>query len=229
MKNVKNENELTDGNLYELNDMLKLSCGDCAGCFACCVGMGNSIVLTPYDVFEIERNLEITFEQLMQEKIELGVSDGMILPNLKMVGKEEKCGFLNEEGRCTIHTFRPGICRLFPLGRPYEENHISYIYLEEACLKQNRTKVKIKKWLEIPQIERNEAFLLEWHKLKKRVIALIKRVQDETMARELNMYLLNLFYVNPYDRNGEFYVQFEERKNMAEKLLFQLEKKEFEE
>lgn len=246
MINARNENEQTDGNLYELNDMLKLSCQDCAGCFACCEGMGSSVVLTPYDVFELERNLGVTFEQLMQEKIELGISDGMILPNLKMAGEREVCGFLNEEGRCSIHTFRPGICRLFPLGRQYGESKINYIFLEHACPKPNKTKVKIKKWLGIPDIEQNENFLLNWHKLKKQAIELMartreqrlhtqeqsertqeqKREQEDSMVKELNMYLLNLFYVNPYDVNRDFYLQFEERRNTAEKLLCQLAKQE---
>lgn len=226
MKNVRNENEQTDGNLYELNDMLKLSCQDCAGCFACCEGMGNSVVLTPYDVFELERNLGVTFEQLMQEKIELAVSDGMILPNLKMAGEQERCGFLNEEGRCSIHAFRPGICRLFPLGRQYGGNEIHYIFLEHACPKPNKTKIKIKKWLGIPDIEQNETFLLNWHKLKKQVMELLEQTKDDTMAKELNMYLLNLFYVSPYDVKQDFYLQFASRKNVAEKLISQLAKQE---
>lgn len=226
MKNVHNENMQTDRNLYELNDMLKLSCQDCAGCFSCCVGMGNSVVLTPYDVFELEKNLEVTFEQLMSEKLELGISDGMILPNLKMTGEGEHCGFLNKEGRCSIHAFRPGICRLFPLGRQYGENEISYIFLEHACPKPNKTKVKIKKWLGIANIEQNEAFLLNWHKLKKQAIELIERAKEDTMAKELNMYLLNLFFVQPYDTAQDFYVQFEVRRNTAEKLLCQLAKQE---
>lgn len=226
MKNVRNENEQTDGNLYELNDMLKLSCQDCAGCFACCEGMGNSVVLTPYDVFELERNLGVTFEQLMQEKIELAVSDGMILPNLKMAGEQERCGFLNEEGRCSIHAFRPGICRLFPLGRQYGENEIHYIFLEHACPKPNKTKIKIKKWLGIPDIEQNETFLLNWHRLKKQVMELLEQTKDDTMAKELNMYLLNLFYVSPYDVKQDFYLQFAARKNVAEKLISQLAKQE---
>lgn len=226
MKNVRNENEQTDGNLYELNDMLKLSCQDCAGCFACCEGMGNSVVLTPYDVFELERNLGVTFEQLMQEKIELAVSDGMILPNLKMAGEQERCGFLNEEGRCSIHAFRPGICRLFPLGRQYGGNEIHYIFLEHACPKPNKTKIKIKKWLGIPDIEQNETFLLNWHRLKKQVMELLEQTKDDAMAKELNMYLLNLFYVNPYDVKQDFYLQFEARKSVAEKLISQLAKQE---
>ncbi len=186
--------------------------------------MGNSVVLTPYDVFELERNLGMNFEQLMQEKIELSINDGMILPNLKMAGEGECCVFLNEEGRCSIHTFRPGICRLFPLGRQYGESKISYIFLEHACPKPNKTKVKIKKWLGIPDIEQNENFLLNWYKLKKQAIELIERAKEDTMAKELNMYLLNLFFVQPYDTKQDFYSQFEVRRSMAEKLLCQLAK-----
>ena len=32
-----------------------------------------------------------------------------------MAEDSESCTFLDENGRCSIHPFRPGICRLFPL------------------------------------------------------------------------------------------------------------------
>jgi hypothetical protein len=36
--------EISDGRLYELNDMVKADCQDCKGCFDCCTGMGDSVV-----------------------------------------------------------------------------------------------------------------------------------------------------------------------------------------
>lgn len=48
----------------------------------------------------------------------------------------------------------PGICRLFPLGRIYEENGFKYFIQVHECKKQERGKVKIKKWLEL-QIRRD--------------------------------------------------------------------------
>ena len=109
-----------DMKLYDLNDMVKAGCRDCQGCCDCCCGMGQSIVLDPYDIWQLETNLKETFAGLLKEKLELHVEEGLILPNLKMQGVKERCGFLNEEGRCGIHAFRPGLCRLFPLGRNYE-------------------------------------------------------------------------------------------------------------
>ena len=42
--------EISDGRLYELNDMVKADCQDCAGCHDCCEGMGDSVVLDPMDI-----------------------------------------------------------------------------------------------------------------------------------------------------------------------------------
>ena len=42
--------EISDGKLYEANDMVKADCQDCAGCHDCCEGMGDSVVLDPLDV-----------------------------------------------------------------------------------------------------------------------------------------------------------------------------------
>ena len=39
--------DISDGNLYTANDMVKADCQDCKGCSACCRGMGDSIVLDP--------------------------------------------------------------------------------------------------------------------------------------------------------------------------------------
>ena len=110
-RNVRLE-DISDGKLYTANDLVKADCHDCEGCSACCRGMA-SIVLDPYDVWQLCMGLGKTFQGLMEEHIELQVVDGGILPKLKMAGEEESCTFLDENGRCSIHLFRPGICRLF--------------------------------------------------------------------------------------------------------------------
>ena len=80
----ENLTRVSDGKLYELHDMVKVGCHDCAGCSLCCQDMGNSITLDPYDAFRLTRGLQQTFEQLLTGPVELHVEDGLILPNLKM-------------------------------------------------------------------------------------------------------------------------------------------------
>ena len=43
--------------LYTSNDMVKVGCSDCAGCSACCHGMGETIVLDPYDIWQLTSHL----------------------------------------------------------------------------------------------------------------------------------------------------------------------------
>ena len=143
-RNVSLE-EISDGRLYDENDMVKAGCNECRGCSACCKGMGDSIILDPLDVCRLMQGLDCDFQALLDSCLELGVVDGVILPHLRMAGKEEKCSFLNQEGRCSIHPFRPGICRLFPLGRYYENGSFRYFLQNKECEKSNRTKVKVSK------------------------------------------------------------------------------------
>lgn len=211
MKREVNLNDISDGKLYGLNDLVKADCNDCEGCFACCQGMGTSIQLDPLDIYNLIINLDCSFEELLNVKIELNVVDGIILPNLKMDGLSEKCSFLSEEGRCKIHAFRPGICRLFPLGRYYENHSFQYFLQVHECKKQNRTKVKVRKWIDTPDLKNYESFVVDWHYFLLDVQSYITTLQDVQKIKEINMILLNQFYIKPYDKNCDFYLQFNAR------------------
>lgn len=200
--------------LYSGNDMAKLGCNECAGCSACCRGMGQSIVLDPYDIYKIKTATGQDFAQLMQESIEMHVESGLILPSLKMQGQAETCGFLNRDGRCSIHAARPGLCRLFPLGRHYDENGLHYFMLEDACQVQTRTKVKIKKWLGVGNLAAYERFLIVWHDLRREIQEKINMQQSDAYTREMNVKLLEIFYQKSYDVSMDFYPQFEERRSL---------------
>ncbi len=212
-------NEISDGKIYTDNDMVRVACRDCEGCHACCEKMGESIVLDPLDVWRILAATGKSFEELLQKEIELHVVDGLILPNLAMVGKAEQCAFLNEAGRCSIHSNRPGLCRAFPLGRIYEENGIRYFLQPDACQKTERTKVKISKWLDTPEGKKNEQFLLSWHKLRRTMEEQIQREQSEQTVKTMNMFLLNLFFITPYNTATDFYEQFALRMEQAKAIL----------
>ena len=203
--------EISDGKRYEANDMVRVDCGGCQGCFSCCEGMGTSVILDPYDVRELTKGLSLTFEQLLNSVLELNVVDGLVLPNIKMAGEKEQCGFLNDEGRCAIHPFRPGFCRLFPLGRIYADNRFWYFLQTKECRRQNRGKVKVKKWMGIPQFSRYEWFVFAWHKFLKKQQEQIKEEPDGEWARMVCMRLLKDFYLQPFADDRDFYEEFAAR------------------
>ena len=209
--------EISDGKLYSSNDLVKADCGDCEGCHDCCWGMGESIVLDPLDVNRLSAGLGKTFEELLGKYLELNVVDGLILPNLKMQGAKEQCSFLTEEGRCSIHTIRPGICRLFPLGRFYENGSFQYFLQVHECRKENRAKIKIKKWIDMTDVKRYEKFINDWHYFMKDMEKHV--AQGFEYARTISMYILKQFYYQAYDEKEDFYQQFERRLDEAKQVF----------
>lgn len=210
---------VSDGRLYRQSDMAKVGCNDCKGCSDCCRGMGSSIVLDPYDCFMLCKNLGESFESLLSYAIELQVVDGIILPNLKMADKTDACAFLNEQGRCGIHSFRPGFCRMFPLGRIYENQSFQYFLQVHECAMEPKSKVKINKWIGTPDIRRYETFVTDWHYFLKKVEEILKHFEDEASLKNITMYLLKTFYLMPYDESQDFYSQFQERLEKAGKFF----------
>ena len=104
------------------------------------------------------------------------------------------------------------ICRLFPLGRIYEENGFKYFIQVHECKKQERGKVKIKKWLGIADQKRYEDFVWRWHTFLKNCEEGMKEL-DEQNAKVLTVVVLRNFYQMPYqaEEEAQFYPEFEER------------------
>ena len=215
----KNLEEISDGKRYGLHDMVRAACNDCEGCHFCCEDMGDSILLHPLDIYLLQKNLKTKIETLIEKKIELRMVDGLILPNLMMDEKTNCCVFLNEEGRCSIHAFRPGICRLFPLGRIYEDGNLAYFLQREGCVKENRSKVKVSKWLDTPELKKNQKFLVDWHDFRKEMEKIVQETSDENTVKTITMFLLHTFFLQPYDENADFYEQFYERLGRIQSVL----------
>ncbi len=205
----ENLRKITDGRFYSANDMVKVGCHDCAGCSTCCKDMGNSILLDPYDVYRLSKGLGMSIEELFGGPVELGMQEGLILPNLRMVqkGMEQvpSCSFLNEEGRCRIHAYRPGICRLFPLGRNYEGDTMNYFLLTKECPAENKTKMKVNKWLDCGNVREYEKYLVTWHAFTKRVREkVLENSCTEAAAKQITMLMLQVFYMKEYSGENFF-------------------------
>lgn len=212
-----NLDEISDGKLYSSNDMVRTDCKGCDGCSACCHGMGSSIILDPLDVYRLSINLSKPVNELLAGPLELNVADGIILPNLKMTGTKEACSFLDADGRCTVHAFRPGICRMFPLGRFYENYSFQYFLQVHECPKTDRSKVKIKKWLDTPNLKTYEKYIADWHFFLKGLQEYVMNLtsdsssNSDSTARTISMHMLTQFYLTPYGEDGNFYEEFYER------------------
>ena len=211
-------NEISDGKRYAASDMVKIGCSDCVGCSKCCEHMDGLIVLDPYDVHRLISGLSdgFSFDRLIGKKIDFVVDRGLMLPTLKMDENTGKCVFLNENGRCSIHDIRPGICRLFPMGRLYEDGSFSYFLQKDECDYPGKTKVKLKNWINTPEINKYEKYISDWHYFTRDIQEYMKAAGDDE-AKQINSILTQMFFMTPYSES--FYDDFYIRLNKVKMLL----------
>lgn len=210
-------NEISDGKKYSSSDMVRIGCNDCKGCSKCCENMGGLITLDPYDIFRMLNALDgESFESMLNKHIELSVDRGVLIPTLKMDADTGKCTFLSKEGRCTIHDSRSGICRLFPLGRLYENGSYYYFLQKDECDYKDKTKVKIKNWLDTKEFSKYEKYVSDWHYFISDIQEYLNNASEDEIS-QVNSAILKIFYVNRY--NNVFYEEFYERLEKVRQLL----------
>ena len=214
-------NEITDGRKYTANDMVKADCLGCRGCHSCCTGMGDSVVLDPYDISRLCAGLKCSFQDLIDRGgIALGNYDGIILPYLNTTGADYHCTFLGQpsdgdaEGRCMIHPMRPGLCRLFPLGRLYENGKFTYCLQTGECTKTIRSKIKVEKWVDTKPLKQYDAYIADWHNivLRSQDAVRILLTREDSAETRRQVYRFDLWLLQQYFRQtlslDTFYTEF---------------------
>lgn len=212
--------EISNGELYDDRDMVKIDTRGCQGCSACCRNVGQTIVLNPYDLKELMVATGLSYEVLHREGvIELHYEAKIPIVNMRMNPETSSCNLLDREGRCTIHANRPGICRLFPLGRYYTQDSFRYFYEPGECIMPNPSKIKLKNWINIDRYEENKAFLLTWHGLIKALRFRLKFERDEGALAKLHEIFIDGFYDVTWESRDDFYQQFKERLDRIKSAL----------
>ena len=207
MKSTNILEEISDGKLYDIKDIVKADTNGCKNCNDCCYDVGDLVVLNPFDIHEITKTLGLNFYELLGNKIELRNNNKISLPYLKMQ-KDKRCSFLNKEGRCTIHSSRPNICRLFPLGRVYQDNDFKYFLQVGNCPKKELKDITVEKWIGIENYKENKEFILNWHKFIKALTFRLKFIRDEKELEEINKFILDSFYTISLKEGEDFYTVF---------------------
>jgi Fe-S-cluster containining protein len=177
-----------------------------------------------------------TFTDMIEREIEIRLVDGLILPNLmqhhesdetgERSGREDAldllsgdhCPFLSQAGRCSIHPFRPGMCRLYPMGRYYTEGGFRYILQIDECTEREKTSVLLQDWLGIENLARYESYILDWHDFKGQAeesLHILTQKSRESVTR----YILQIFFVHPYEVKLDFYAQYDARMEICRQAL----------
>jgi Fe-S-cluster containining protein len=114
-----------DARVLAGSDLLQLSCG-AEGCNATCCKAAAPIVLNPYEIARICAESGMSYEDLL-DIVDTDRANGF---PLVMLPRDPACYFWTEQG-CRIYSARPLACRLFPLGRVFD-NGQSHIVLPDV-------------------------------------------------------------------------------------------------
>ncbi len=114
-----------DAQVLTDSDLLQLTCG-AAGCSSTCCKATAPIVLNPYELARVCKATRMSYEDLL-DVVDTDRAKGF---PLVMLPRDPACHFWTATG-CRIYEARPLACRLFPLGRVFE-NGRSHIVLPEV-------------------------------------------------------------------------------------------------
>ena len=155
------------------------------------------IVLDAFDVKMLVRELNYSFEGLLSAGlIRLEVIDGIVLPGLGIDDKGA-CIFLEKNRRCSIHSARPGICRLFPLARIYhEDGSFSYFLQESECGRRTGEKVKVSDWLGYDDIDEYEKQVRSYHDALTELKEKCRRAKSAEEVTALQSAFLKKWFIN---------------------------------
>ncbi len=104
-----------DARVLAETEPLRLSCG-VNGCSANCCTKSAPIILNPYEIALICRESGLSYEDLL-DIVETGRAKGF---PLVMLPRDPACHFWTGRG-CRIYDGRPLACRLYPLGRVFDQ------------------------------------------------------------------------------------------------------------
>jgi len=152
----------------------------CNRCGKCCKNR-EDILLTPLDVFKIAKYLNQSIQEILEEYCESYEGAESKFPIVRLRPREYRrtCPFAGKNG-CRIHSVKPAVCALFPLGRMtnYETNEFTYFLQSVPCGNKNQTQT-IREWLQDFSILEEENFNIIWHKKVMKISEILRELYEK--------------------------------------------------
>ena len=200
----------------------------CTQCGDCCRNR-EDISLTPYDLFQIAKYLQLRPGEILRRYCTLSIDPSTGLPavTLKPNKRTHACPFL-KNNLCSVQPVKPTMCALFPLGRvvklgnPGEatrDKEIFYILQDVSCGARNEEHT-VEEWLAEHDHENGEAWFLEWVDALEKTVPVIQFAElfmPDRLVNELYRVFIRTMYQN-YLIRDDFTSQF--RENLENLLAF---------
>jgi len=218
-----------------IDDVFAFKCRECG---KCCRDR-EDILLNSRDVYNIATTLNLTHEQVIEKYCEVYIGQESQIPVVRLMpkGPNRNCPLLKGD-RCLVHSMKPTVCALFPLGRVVSSEHapedagfsrpyeIEYILNKATCgsLKRKQT---VRSWLEMFSISADDQFFIEWNKAVFKIITTVKQYKGRPFVTDKVMEMMwgaifSALYAD-YDTSKDFYLQFQDNITKITNVFSKLE------
>lgn len=198
----------------------------CAGCGDCCRGR-EDIVLSGYDLYRIAVRLGLPPRLAANAFCRQYMGRATLMPVMRLQpveGARHNCPFLHES-RCSIHSAKPLVCALYPLGQSIERDGTIEYFLQPTECGGQVFEAKLQDYLESMGIAQRERLDADWALT---CIALAKRMKElrrtsgDTVLRAAQRHIREALYLN-YDITRSYEEQFRENLSWLDGKLTRLE------
>jgi len=197
----------------------------CDQCGECCKNRVD-ILLSPFDLCRMAKALNKSLPEVLQEygNLYLGNTSKMPLVSLKMREDNGKCPFLMDDNRCKIHSNKPTVCALYPLGRgasrEAKKAKIFYILQPTTCGGMDEIHTP-REWMGEFNLLESEQWFSIWQDIVMEISEQIRKVLPQMPGRsgdELLMGITEILYLH-YELDKPLIPQVKENGKLAEKML----------
>ena len=208
------------------DDEFKFRCKQCGGC---CRDR-NDILLSPFDLCRMAKALDKTLPEVLSDYGHLYVGDMSKVPliSLRMRDDNGKCHFLREDNRCRIHSSKPVVCALFPLGRSASrkdgETEIYYILQPTGCGDRDEIHTP-REWMGEFDLEESEEWFFIWQDIVFEISEHTRKLLPklpESVVNEMMIGMANILYMR-YHLDKPLPPQVKENGILALKMLKMIE------
>lgn len=219
--------ECIENNQLGLDDTFRFRCTMCG---KCCIHR-EDILLNPRDLFNISSILGMSPAEVIKKYCECYIGNASRIPvvRLKPQGKDRRCPLLNGT-RCSVHSAKPGVCAMFPLGRGFildkdKSNDITteqiIYFFNGANCGDKKKEHTVREWLTSFNIPLEDEFYVKWTQFVTNMHEMISKMEKK-LSEDLYAMIMNTFLCYTYlgyDIDKEFLPQFEENINKISAAL----------
>lgn len=188
----------------------------CTCCGACCRHR-DDILLNAYDIVRMIKYLNMPLRDFIEKYCECYIGHSSFLPVVKLrpKGKNHICPLLNN-GKCTVHSVKPTVCALFPLGRMLnpKTKDVRYFVQDINCGAKDKA-VVVDDWLHDFSI--NEQCFTIWSEIIEK-LSMFMRENPKFHTVVFFDLIFGLMYAE-YSLEEDFVMQLQDRLQKVNELI----------